>query len=291
MALIGQNEAEADYGAIREQRRQEFNATIRTQLDAKIAGIGVSESQALDDARAIALNEIRAKQDIGAPDEVIRLIVQQLDQQKDEIRTNTRRAVVVAVNGAEVAMQAGPPNSCDIKGRWIGSEAPKIGQVVNYIEEGRGVPIVLGTTGQNTLGKITTFTSYTPLWTGDGGLPSLGNGHISGQYIKAEGWCWFQVMIVAGSSTTYGAGMYNISLPFQAAPLFSGEQQSVEAHLFNPGSARYRGIGVINSGAFSVQVTEPSSWASPSGFVWTATTPFTFGQGDLCEVHGLYRTA
>lgn len=59
------------------------------------------------------------------------------------------------------------------------------------------------------------WTTYTPVWTGAGGNPTLGNGTIAGRYQRyGKTLIACEIIVTVGSTTTVGAGAYSWSLPF-----------------------------------------------------------------------------
>jgi hypothetical protein len=58
------------------------------------------------------------------------------------------------------------------------------------------------------------WTAYTPVWTAPTTNPVLGNGTLTGQYMAQNGkTIHYRIVLIMGSTTTYGSGMYLLSLP------------------------------------------------------------------------------
>lgn len=57
------------------------------------------------------------------------------------------------------------------------------------------------------------WTAFTPSWQATGGGAAIGNGTLTGAYIKAGGLCIGRIRLTAGTTTTYGTGFYNMGLP------------------------------------------------------------------------------
>src|SRR5881409_1184368 len=89
------------------------------------------------------------------------------------------------------------------------------------------------------------WTTYTPTWTSSGTAPALGNGTITGRYMKIGRTVICHINMTSGSTSTYGTGNYNWSLPFQAAN--AGASIVGSAHLL--GVARWVGEIVISPNA------------------------------------------
>jgi hypothetical protein len=121
--------------------------------------------------------------------------------------------------------------------------------------------------------------AYVPTWTQSSGTqPSLGNGTLTGNYIRDGYTCFVSLRLVIGSTTTTGnnATSYNFSLPFPAHLSF--DQRGMPA-VVTIGSTTYftsvqlgAGASVFQLGynAQSVRDTFPAAWATGS------TIDFTF---------------
>jgi hypothetical protein len=66
------------------------------------------------------------------------------------------------------------------------------------------------------------YTAYAPVWTASTTNPTLGNGSLTGGYIKRGRNVDFFIRTVFGSTTAGGSGTYSWTLPFAAASSFDG---------------------------------------------------------------------
>jgi len=64
--------------------------------------------------------------------------------------------------------------------------------------------------------------TYTPSWTALGTAPAIGNGSISGYYIKTGKKVTARVNLLVGSTTTFGTGQWSFSLPTSVAVSYNG---------------------------------------------------------------------
>jgi hypothetical protein len=134
------------------------------------------------------------------------------------------------------------------------------------------------------------LTSYTPTWGASTTNPTIGNGTLHGRYFTLEEWCWFQILITMGSTSTGGSGTYSLTLPVAAATIASGTEQPILCHLNRVGVSRYLGLGFIFTAATTFNVAEPSPWASTFANFWSNTSPFTFqATGNVFAAQGIYR--
>jgi len=58
--------------------------------------------------------------------------------------------------------------------------------------------------------------AYTPTWTGSTTNPAIGNGTITGRYMRDGKTVTATINIAAGSTTTFGSGYWIFTLPFTA---------------------------------------------------------------------------
>src|SRR5262245_48492280 len=61
---------------------------------------------------------------------------------------------------------------------------------------------------------ISTWTNYTTSWTGTTTNPAIGNGTKTSAYIKAGDRVDFYISITMGSTTTFGSGIWAVTMPF-----------------------------------------------------------------------------
>ncbi|MFD5573971.1 hypothetical protein [Streptomyces cadmiisoli] len=132
------------------------------------------------------------------------------------------------------------------------------------------------------------WTSYTPVWTASGTAPVLGNGTLSGRYMKIGRTVVAHIQLVMGSTTTYGTGDYSFSLPANTAN--AGASLVTAAQLL-AGSDRWAGECVLGSNA---STTSPffSSTATNTRLAWMGpTTPATLASGHQLRMTLMYEAA
>lgn len=115
------------------------------------------------------------------------------------------------------------------------------------------------------------WTTYTPSWTASSVNPSIGNGTISGKYLQAGKFVVAAVDITMGSTTTYGTGSWQVSLPVATADALGAGA----AILYDGSTAANRKPGACYRSASS-QV----QFLGDTGIV-DATNPFTWATGDV----------
>lgn len=148
------------------------------------------------------------------------------------------------------------------------------------------IPYIWDGTNANKLPFWVDWTSYTPTWTSSGTAPSLGNGTITGRYMRIGNLVTVQLNLTMGSTTTFGTGVYFFSIPLTAESpisfnscgtgwcLDTGVKEcSVVAKLENGGTTFRLSPTYDSGGSFgNVGNTNPFTWAN--GDVLTAQVQF-----------------
>ncbi|MGW0785746.1 hypothetical protein [Streptomyces sp. NPDC002913] len=131
------------------------------------------------------------------------------------------------------------------------------------------------------------WTTYTPTWTGATTNPVLGNGAITGRYIKWGRTVIASVQITMGSTTTYGSGAYTIGVPFPAA-------SATVAYI---GSARLSGTDtwlghvLLGQGATGATATFSATATNTRGGNMSGTVPETLAAGAILRFTITYQSA
>lgn len=130
--------------------------------------------------------------------------------------------------------------------------------------------------------------TYTPTWSASGGspLPSIGNGTLTGTYIKIGQFVMVSVYLLGGSTTVWGttADAWTMSLPFQAGALSTGFYGSGVAG--DAGVAIYPLVVTCAPNASTVRFVKTTT-AVPGNFV--SNDPFAWGTGDTLQWTLCYR--
>lgn len=136
-------------------------------------------------------------------------------------------------------------------------------------------------TGLKWAGKLT---SYTPTWgTISGTAPSLGNGTLTGNYVRSGDFVFFSIKLLWGSTTTSGTGAFSFTLPFSMTTQQNGITGTASA--LDAGVAWYRGYAPNNiEGGY----TDKFVMIKDDGTPITGTGPFTFATNDIIYVTGAY---
>jgi hypothetical protein len=128
------------------------------------------------------------------------------------------------------------------------------------------------------------WTSYTPQWTTNGTQPVLGNGTLVGYYKLIGKTCFVRTKLVAGSTTTFGSGQFEFSLPFSASADWA---ITIPCIINNPGYGTK--IGMLN-GSFG-GFTNKASIIDSNGSYVTPSSPATFQDGHGVQFNGSYEIA
>jgi hypothetical protein len=114
------------------------------------------------------------------------------------------------------------------------------------------------------------WSTYTPAWTASSTNPVLGNGTLTGRYMKIGRTVFCNINLITGSTTTYGSGQYSFSLPSTVAA--SGTATIGHAHLLGTAD-RWGGQMVISSGATSAGPFFPDGLTNPRLSWMTSAKP------------------
>jgi hypothetical protein len=120
------------------------------------------------------------------------------------------------------------------------------------------------------------WTTFTPTWTATTTNPVIGNGTLTGKYIKIGKTVIAQYRFVAGSTTTFGSGNYRFSLPINADRIV-GAQGGVAGSLFmeDNGVANFQSTGVRLPDADRIEFLTSSTLPVSN------SSPFTWANGDF----------
>ncbi|MCX5114588.1 hypothetical protein OOK13_40220 [Streptomyces sp. NBC_00378] len=133
-----------------------------------------------------------------------------------------------------------------------------------------------------------TWTGWTPTWTAATTNPALGNGSMTGRYMKWGRTCMVNLELTMGSTTTYGAGVWSFSLPFTAASAVGSRVGMAQAL---GGSNRAAGQLIVAPAATTLTCFFPAStsvsFLSNNG----ATNPFTWAATHQLRASFTYETA
>lgn len=133
----------------------------------------------------------------------------------------------------------------------------------------------------------TTVSSYTPTWTSlTGGAPSIGNGSLSGRYVRIGNLGFVWIDLSGGSSTNFGGGTWEMTLPSgwtstltANAGVGSGyiRDNSIPTHYGVTASlnATVNGVNFRVSSGSLISNLSPMSWASADTLRMFLTLPLT----------------
>ncbi|MFJ2568185.1 hypothetical protein ACIO02_35570 [Streptomyces sp. NPDC087568] len=132
-----------------------------------------------------------------------------------------------------------------------------------------------------------TWTTYTPTWTSSGTAPNIGNGSVTGRYLKIGRTVFCTINLVAGTTTTFGSGNYTFGLPFQAANFVLTAVGSV--HIF--GAARWNGTCLVSPASATVAPFVSTSATNTQANWVTNTRPETLAADAQIRMSVVYEAA
>lgn len=135
------------------------------------------------------------------------------------------------------------------------------------------------------------WNTYSPGWFAETGTsPTLGNGTLTGRYLKVGRTVDWVAQLTWGSTTAAGSGggSENWMLGLPAAPAAGVTQRIVNVDAFDSStSLHYSGNAIYSTSNGGVFRTIVSNRADASG-IWDSTLPFVYAAGDILYACGRY---
>jgi hypothetical protein len=129
------------------------------------------------------------------------------------------------------------------------------------------------------------WTPYVPGWAGADNIgPGLGNATLIGRYFRIGQWIDVAIVLVMGSTTTYGSSSYwTLSLPFtpRLEPGANAQATHLRVGAMTGGGSIQGPIAAYGLGAGVYMATVSGALVNP-------TTPFTWAAGAVLSVRGSY---
>lgn len=153
---------------------------------------------------------------------------------------------------------------------------------------------VAGIAGTDIAAGFGTFINYTPTWTASTTNPSLGNGTLTGRYLKIGKLVHVEFFWSPGSTSTFGSGAYSFALPVQASASWTGV--AVGTMRAQSGSQWIAADVLINASdtAFSLDTLfnqfTAGVWSATTS-TWGSVTPKTWASGDVIQGSFWYEAA
>lgn len=177
-----------------------------------------------------------------------------------------------------------------------GKNYPYLASSYTPVAEDRVVMIPVGTT-YLIVGSIDApaagtdaWSSFSPNWTTSSGTaPAIGDGTLTGRYHQVGKTVFFNIVLSAGSTTTFGSGtsadtvgLWQFDLPVQALEAFAAttslRDNSLPANVSSSADCRNTSGGT--NAIIRVNV--------PSGTAVNAQRPFVWASGDTMKISGVY---
>lgn len=174
----------------------------------------------------------------------------------------------------------------------VGASAPVEG-MVTWLQDTNVLELYDGSSWKGIFYGPTTWNTYAVTWSATTTNPAIGNGALSGSYMKVGTTCHIVIMLTIGSTTNKGAGTYRFSLPFTAATITNG-CPGVLSGTFSRSTVPNHGIGdspLLNGATTTDQIWFPNPSVPGDSNVWTDTQPWTPATGNVFRLYGTYQTA
>lgn len=133
--------------------------------------------------------------------------------------------------------------------------------------------------------------AYAPVWGGLTTNPVIGNGTLSGRFRRTGRTVDFKVQLIGGTTTTWGAGSYTLSLPYARSSAGREVFQGIARDVSDPGSYP---IWADTDATLSASTLILRSAATTAGDKFRnvlPTIPFTWDDPDELTLAGTYEAA
>jgi hypothetical protein len=196
--------------------------------------------------------------------------------------------VLSVSNGSTASVStAVRPNTVAPGGILPTASAPSSPYIGQYYDNGTDLFRWNGSTWDTYQKVPGAWTSYTPVWTGATTNPNVGNGTLTGRYSRYGRDVRFHINLTCGSTTTFGAGGYNWTLPpFAAANL--GASLIGSAQLL--GTNRWAGQIVVSPAATSISTFFPPSQGDCRLAFHSQGVPETMNSTSQVRITGVYES-
>ncbi len=138
-----------------------------------------------------------------------------------------------------------------------------------------GVTSAIQTQINAKLTEALTWTTYTPTWTATGGTPSIGNGTLTGKYIRIGKLLHFKIELTFGSTTSVGTTtVWELGTPVSVV----ADNSPMPIWILDSGTAEH--LGVAN--AIATTYVRPMV----AGNYLSYNSPFTWTTSDRLRIQG-----
>ena len=195
------------------------------------------------------------------------------------VRGAEARSGVVTAVGAGGTVDVGP-----IRARRLDSyRNPTVGDQVVLVQGGSGS---WWAAGRVATAADTAWTDYTPVWEAVTTNPSLGNGTLSGRWMRVGRTVHFNLELVTGTLTTFGSGSWRFSVPVAKAA--DGIITAVPCRISRGGA--YIAMGELAPSDTFVRFIAVSGTTGAAPTV-SSTAPTAWSNNDRLRLSGTYEAA
>ncbi len=138
------------------------------------------------------------------------------------------------------------------------------------------------------------WTSFTPSWIAEGGAaPTLGNGTITGRYLKIGRTVDWVLQLTWGATTAPGGGgaSENWAFTLPAVPAAGFTFRSAIADALDASAALHYGAGAVYTTSNGGSIRSLVDQRAASSAIWDSLVPFTWAASDILYASGRYEAA
>lgn len=142
----------------------------------------------------------------------------------------------------------------------------------------------------NGIGEV--GTSFTPTWSSSGTQPVLGNGGISGRYVRVNKFVYVIMQLTIGSTTTVGTGNYFFSYPITAAAVSNFSVLNSSGLFYDNSTGNgYNMVATYNAGSTTTFRTAVYANTTQVFTLFSATAPVVPATNDDIFIAYVYEAA
>lgn len=135
------------------------------------------------------------------------------------------------------------------------------------------------------------WSAFTPAWTAATTNPVIGNGSLSAVYYQVGDVVFYKGFLQAGATTTYGTGVYSVSLPIAANTAYSNVAPEFGGRFLDASAGtKYYG-GFLLPTSMTMQLVGVGATYAAATDTWAPTVPVTMATSDYIAWSFSYQTA
>lgn len=135
------------------------------------------------------------------------------------------------------------------------------------------------------------YVAFTPAWTAAGVAPVLGNGTLSGRFVQIGKLVSYTMFFQAGSTTTFGTGVWNFTLPVTASASLPASTPIGVVYSLDASASAVNFSPLVFANTTQINIQSPVTWPTGTQNIYTNLIPWTWATSDTIWATGTYEAA